>query len=1014
MVEHYKHSKILSKFVVYYTTERNMNLKYLSFTLAAALMLSVSVEADASPRSGVKVRRQALDLYEKAMYEPARELFEQAADGGEDAFCEGYAVLCALRTRSADCESEYLRYTDKYKRSTLLPRIRFEHARILFDEGALDEAEREFALVRPRSLDSSARAELAFKQGWCRYKAGDYQAAREHFLSVDKMPLSDFTAPSRYLLGFISYSSKDFSEAIKWFSLSEKDARFEQLSRFYLADCQFMRKNYDYILTEGLNVFEESSSVRQMHLARQISEAYLVRGDIEKAREFYDKVNDRDKNRSDHFFSGSMLFAVKDYAGAIGEYQQMQDRTDSLGQVANYQMGYSYIQTKNKVAALDAFKDASNYDFNYQIKEDATFNYAKLAFDLNKDGAPFAEYLREFPNFGKKDRIYGYIALAALYDNDYAAAVEAYDNVETLDEDQKLNYAKANYLRAAQLVAGGSWRDAVPYLKAAAFYLPKNDPFNQLARFWLAECYYHAGDYKEALAVYKELYNISALDGKPEGAAILYNVGYCHYLLQSYSTAEKWFDQYILAGDRTFREDALTRRADCDFARRKYKAAAASYSGLIEEYPEGKTLYPYYQRGLSLGLAGDLKGKVSSLAAVRIASPAAPYYCESLYELGRAYLDLEDYKNATSVFSQLRRNAADSTYAAKAIIGLGMTCRNSMNYDKALGYYKYVVSQFPGSEVAEDALLAIESIYQTRKEPEKYLDYVEKNALASGKSPQEREQMYFNAAEQLFLAQKYPQAIEAVQKYQGNYPEGEKLTESWFYLAESYRMTGDKERACDAYEKVLSSETKTSFNEMALLGLATQSYALERYTAAFDAYEKLLEESSFDSNKSLAKAGMMRSAYRAKNYLGAVSSADLVLGEVEVDAALKRECLYVKAKSLISLSRRSDAFELLGELAREAGTPEGGEARFIIIQDAFDKGEFDKAESLVYEFSSAGADSYWLARAFIVLGDCFVEKGNEAQAKATWESVRDGYVPSEGGDDIMGIVNLKLERLNNE
>ena len=38
-------------------------------------------------------------------------------------------------------------------------------------------------------------------------------------------------------------------------------------------------------------------------------------------------------------------------------------RTDAgahaLGQVANYQLGYSYIQLRNKVAAMDAFKEAS-------------------------------------------------------------------------------------------------------------------------------------------------------------------------------------------------------------------------------------------------------------------------------------------------------------------------------------------------------------------------------------------------------------------------------------------------------------------------------------------------------------------------------------------------------------------------------------------------------------------------------------------------------------------------------
>ena len=37
-------------------------------------------------------------------------------------------------------------------------------------------------------------------------------------------------------------------------------------------------------------------------------------------------------------------------------------------------------------------------------------------------------------------------------------------------------------------------------------------------------------------------------------------------------------------------------------------------------------------------------------------------------------------------------------------------------------------------------------------------------------------------------------------------------------------------------------------------------------------------------------------------------------------------------------------------------------------------------------------------------------RGELAQAKATFESVRDGYVPS-GTDDVMDNVRMRLERL---
>ena len=112
------------------------------------------------------------------------------------------------------------------------------------------------------------------------------------------------------------------------------------------------------------------------------------------------------------------------------------------------------------------------------------------------------------------------------------------------------------------------------------------------------------------------------------------------------------------------------------------------------------------------------------------------------------------------------------------------------------------------------------------------------------------------------------------------------------------------------------------------------------------------------------------------------------------------------------MSRRDEAFKILHKLAGEPSTAEGAEARYLIIQSSFDAGNFTEVENQVYDFAAkAGDQSYWLAKAFIVLGDSFVERGNIEQAVVTYESVRDGYTPSESGDDILDTVEHKLATL---
>jgi TolA-binding protein len=167
-----------------------------------------------------------------------------------------------------------------------------------------------------------------------------------------------------------------------------------------------------------------------------------------------------------------------------------------------------------------------------------------------------------------------------------------------------------------------------------------------------------------------------------------------------------------------------------------------------------------------------------------------------------------------------------------------------------------------------------------------------------------------------------------------------------------------------------------------------------------------------ENNKYAAVLGMMRSAYRAHNYTEAVRNADRTIGDARADASLKAEALYIKAKSYLSTSRRDDAYAIFKELAEDVTTEYGAESAYLLILDSYDKGQFADVETKVYAFSDAGSGQvYWLAKSFIVLGDSFVERDELEQAKATFESVRDGYMPASSDDDVLDNVNMRLRKL---
>ena len=979
-------------------------LRKLAVTTAILTLLSVPLALS----NDTKAYKAALDMYRHGMYERAMALFEQQA--GDD-LCEDYALLCAVKLRSRNCGRRVEAMDAAHPKTMINSAVHFEYALLLFDEGEYAKASSEFAKVSKTRLSRAELSEYWYKKGFAAYNAGNLAEAEECFLECAERE-SQYLNPSRFALGSIEYGKSDFEKAASWFELTKTDDRFRVLSEFYLVDCHFMMKDYNYVVTNGEKIFAELTPESKQHMSRLLSESYLVVGDAGKAKEYLGWENISSGSSSDYFHAGSVYYALGDYTNAVRYFEQMQDKTDSIGQIASYQLGHSYIKLKNKVKAMGCFKDACEKDYDDVIKEDAFFNYAKLAFDLDGNDSVFADYIAKYNTSRKGEMIYDYLAMSSLRKRDYAAAVEAYDNIDDLTDAQKINYVKANYLRAEQLLRGGAYKDAVRYLKAAsAYYFPKSDRFNQLCRYTLAETYFKTEDYKEALKIYTDLYNLSALDGRQEGKLIPYGIAYTHFKQGDYSSAAKWFDTYIKSKDSYARADALLRRADCDFARKDYSGAAASYQAYINEYPSSTDIYPYYHQGVAYGLVGDKARKVKALSMVKSAVPASKYYNQAMYELGRAYNEVGDVKMAINAFETLEDNTTDKEFIAKARMGKGMVLRNSSKFDEALACYKQVVAEMPGTEYSNDALLSIQSIYNAKKEPEKYIEYLEANNLSTGASEADRMQLYYNTAEQVFLAGNYSGAVTSFIRFLNQYPDSKNAPTAYYYLAESYKNVGQKEKACEYYRKSIDEGLKGSYAELAMVNYASISLSLEHFEDAYVAYSSLLSQKEMLSSRLEAYAGQMRAAYRGRMYSEAIAAAKTVDTNAD-NQALRREALYIQAKSNLVMSRRDEAFKILRKLAAEPSTPEGAEARYLIIQSSFDAGNFSEVENQVYDFSAkAGDQSYWLAKAFIVLGDSFVERGNIEQAVVTYESVRDGYTPSSEGDDILDTVEHKLATL---
>lgn len=934
----------------------------------------------------------------------------------DDVNAKGYDVLIHVLRRTEGYEAPMHRFLEENPHIAVVPQIKYAYALNLFDDGDFKGALEIFDNLDVERLHSDQKTEYLFKKAYACLENHMLTEAVKGFELVQELPMNDYVAPSRYILGYINYETRYFAKALSWFEKSVEDSRFSEMSSYYIMECRFMLGDHAYVAANAERMLGAVPVDRKANTARLISESLLVLGDADQARKYYDMAmggGETPETRTEWFYSGSVLYAVKDYEGAIRSYSHMTERSDSLGQIANYHLGYSYIQTKNKVAALTAFKEAAQVWYSPAIAEDAYFNWAKLAFDINHDPSVFNDYLKKYPVKEQSDRINNYIAVAALYDRDYATAIEAYDRIDELDDGMVLNYMKANYLRANQLVSSGSYRLAIPCLKASAYYSDKSSRFNQLSRFWLAESYYRNDQYDDAIGVFENLYNTQALYRQPESYVIPYCIGYSHYKKGAYGAAMKWFDIYLEDNhDHLYRKEAMERRADCYFIQKQYDKAAKAYDLVLKEYFDVNDIYAYYQSALAYGLLNRNSKKIELLSNVMKASPSSEFYPEAMFELGRAYVAAEKDESAFECFNRIVKNVKDYNFVAKAYVEMGSLARNQSQYNEALVYYKKVVEEMAFSDYSDDAMAAIESIYQTKNDPEEYIAYIESIGKGASKTESEKETMIFNSAEQVYLSGNYDKAVTSLKAYLDKYPAGKNAYKADFYMAESYRSLGKLEQACDSYANVIQ-DGEGSFVELSMLNFSRLSYQLERWEDAFGGYSSLYSAALLENNKHMAIIGMMRSAFKAHKWSDAVANADRLLASDRADSQSKAEALYIKAKSYLASSRRDEAFSIVADLAKDVTTEYGAEAAYMLIVDSYDKGEFEDVENKVYALSDAGTPYvYWLAKSFIILGDSFVEREEFEQAKATFQSLMDGYQASGPEDDVLDNVSMRMKKLD--
>ena len=202
-------------------------MKKLTLIVIALVVAGHSLAAQISDYRG------ALRLYEKGLFARSKMIFDNIeSETDKKADPAGYSLLCDVRANVPGYENRIDAFLENYPYSVLIPQVRFYHALNLFDAGDYKAASEQFAIIDEGSLYRDQRTEFIFKSAYCNLENGSVYSARDGFREVESGKYTDYTAPSRYALGYIEYNLKDFEEAISWFEKAAAEVRFKEMAEY--------------------------------------------------------------------------------------------------------------------------------------------------------------------------------------------------------------------------------------------------------------------------------------------------------------------------------------------------------------------------------------------------------------------------------------------------------------------------------------------------------------------------------------------------------------------------------------------------------------------------------------------------------------------------------------------------------------------------------------------------------------------------------------------------------------
>ena len=959
---------------------------------------------------------KAVKLYNNKAYATAQQLFVEVSEKSENhknrkADADYYDAMCAVKLIQDDANEKVLEFVRKYPHNNKKEKAFLNVGNYYFANRKAAHALKWYKKVNQNLLSQLEKNELNYKMGYALLVSNYLKDAKAKFQTLLGNPT--YGTDARYYFGYIAYKQENFGEAEDNLSQLANDATYQAKANYYILDISFKAGRFDKSINIGENLLKESQDEKEIsQISKIIGESYFNLKKYEKAIPYLQAFKGKNGKwtNTDYYYLGYAYYQQKNYEEAVGNFNKIIGGSNRVAQNAYYHLGECYLELEKKLEALNAFKNASEMDFDLKITESASLNYAKLSYE---EGNPYKSvpevlkgYITKYSSSPNLPEINDLLITSYLHQQDYKGALMYLKKSKSLENKKLVN--EVSLYRGIQLFNENKLLEAKPFFYNAT--LSENQEVSNKGSFWLAETAYLLGDYKEALKRFLLITNKNLDDTKK----LDYNIAYTYFKQKQYENAAKHFQQFLdlKLDDNDLNDDALNRLGDSFFASKNYKKAIEAYKKIIELGGVGAD-YAQYQTAMSNGFMGYNKAKITSLQTLVNDYKNSQLQDDALFQLATTYTTVNNFKKAQETYNKFQVKHANSSYMPNVLLRQGLLYYNTNNSKKALETYKEVVVKHPNSKEAIQAVNNVKNVYIDIGKVDEYATWV-KDVKFINVSDKELDDATYQSAENKFLENNNSKAIEGFNKYLKTFPSGVNALKAHFYLAQSYNNSNQFKNATTHYLYVVN-QNKSEFTEESLTKVSKIYLEEGNWDKAIKTLEQLEVQANYPQNIIFAQSNLMKGYYKKSDYSKAKEYAEKVLATSKIDRNVAEDTKIILARCAFKTNDYITAKEYFNEVSKNASGELKAETLYynaFFLNDYKDYQASNKAvQNLIANYSSY---KYWGVKSYIIMAKNYYALKDAYQATYILENIIKNFteykdVTEEATNELQSIKNKEAK-----